>query len=150
TGASIVPGTFDIGNHGDDVLTTIAFPFTVLFYGQSFTSATVSSNGNLQFSSAVDSYANACLPVNTFSNVIMPHWDDLLTSSTSTCPGGPCGIFTSTSGVAPSRIFNIEWRTALVGAPGQGVNMEVRLYEGLHKFDIIYGQVDGGGASATV
>src|SRR5436190_4841619 len=48
-GAAIVPGTTDIGIHGDDVTTTIALPFSFTLYDQSFTSAVVSSNGNLQF-----------------------------------------------------------------------------------------------------
>ena len=39
------------------------------------------------------------------------------------------GIFTSTSGSAPNRIFNIEWRTAYYNSGGSGVhfNYEVRL-----------------------
>ena len=48
-GGSIVPGTTDIGNHGDDTVTTIALPFSYTFYDQSFTSINLSSNGNAQF-----------------------------------------------------------------------------------------------------
>src|SRR4029077_3905633 len=48
-----------------------------------------------------------------------------------------------------NRIFNIEWRNQYF--PGSGtVNFEGRLYEGQTKFDIIYGQVDQTGSSATV
>src|SRR4029078_7934926 len=35
---TIVPGTTDIGNHGDDTVTTIALPFPFTLYDQSFTS----------------------------------------------------------------------------------------------------------------
>src|SRR5205823_14623497 len=35
---SIVPGTVDIGNHGDDTVTTISLPFPFTLYGQTFTS----------------------------------------------------------------------------------------------------------------
>ena len=39
------------------------------------------------------------------------------------------GIFTSVSGTAPNRIFNIEWRAQYF--PGSGsANFELRLYEG--------------------
>src|SRR5207244_10921391 len=48
-GGSIVPGTTDIGNHGDDTVTTIALPFPFTLYDQSFTSINLSSNGNAQF-----------------------------------------------------------------------------------------------------
>src|SRR5437867_4280864 len=46
TGATIVPGSTDIGNNGDDITTTIALPFAYTLYDQIFTSAVVSSNGN--------------------------------------------------------------------------------------------------------
>src|SRR5205085_11752585 len=53
------------------------------------------------------------------------------------------GIFTSTSGTAPNRIFNVEYRTAYYdsGATAPTLNYEVRLYEGLTEFDVIYGTV---------
>ena len=34
-----MPGTTDIGNHGDDTVTTIALPFAYTLYDQSFTSS---------------------------------------------------------------------------------------------------------------
>src|SRR5207248_4714570 len=37
-GGSIVPGTVDSGNHGDDVVTTIALPFSYTLYDTPFTS----------------------------------------------------------------------------------------------------------------
>src|SRR4029077_13457813 len=48
-GGSIVPGTTDIGNHGDDTVVTIALPFSYTLYDQTFTSINLSSNGNAQF-----------------------------------------------------------------------------------------------------
>ena len=53
----------------------------------------------------------------------------------------PAGIFTSTSGSAPNRIFNIEWRTTYYGGTAP-LNYEVRLYEGLTEFDVVYGTVN--------
>src|SRR5207302_7205168 len=60
-----------------------------------------------------------------------------------------CGVFTSVSGSAPDRIFNIEWRTVLFGST-QLANFEVRLYEGQSRADFVYGLVDDRGSSATV
>lgn len=143
TEAVIVLGTTDIGNHGDDTVTTITLPFAYTFYGQTFTTAALGANGNLQFGSASGAYANSCLPDSSFVNAVFPFWDDLLTEG----PGG--GIFTSTSGSAPSRIFNIEWRATYYSGGG-ALNFEVRLYEGQQRFDIIYGILDDTGSSATV
>ncbi len=150
TGASLVPGTVDIGNHCDDCVTSIALPFNYTLYGTSFSSVGASSNGNLQFSSTNTQYNNTCLPYSLFNYSILPHWDDLIDSSTTGCNAGPCGIFTSISGVAPNRIFNIEWRSLDFASGSAYVNFEVRLYEGQSYFEFIYGTVTGSGSSATV
>ena len=57
--------------------------------------------------------------------------------------------FTSISGTAPNRIFNIEWRTIYFSNNTQRANYELRLYEGQSRFDVIYGTVDQGNTSAT-
>ena len=142
TGAAIVPGTTDTGNHGDDVTTAISIPFSYNLYGQLFTSVTLSSNGNLQFSSNNSAFSNACLPSNTVTNAILPLWDDLRTDGTGN------GIFTSVSGSTPNRIFNIEWRAVYFNG-GAAANFEVRLYEGQSRFDIVYG-AGAAGDGATV
>ena len=80
---------------------------------------------------------------------------DSPTTTPSTRTGTTCiwsiagfGIFTSISGTAPNRIFNIEWRAQYF--PGSGnASFELRLYEGQTRFDIIYGTVDNGNTSAT-
>ena len=144
TGAAIVPGTTDFGNHADDGTTTIFLPFSFTFYGQTFSSATLSSNGNLQFNTANTAYGNACLPATGFTDAIFPHWDDLRTDTAGS------GIFTSISGVAPSRIFNIEWRATYYNPSGVSLNFELRLYEGQPRMDVIYGNLNGTGSSATV
>jgi len=139
---SIVPGTVDIGNHGDDTVTTIALPFPFSLYGQTFTSVNLSSNGNAQFVTTDTAFTNLCLPWTTHNYTIYPYWDDLYLVNTG------FGIFTSISGSSPNRIFNIEWRAQYF--PGSGsANFELRLYEGQSRFDVIYGTVSGGNTSAT-
>ncbi len=149
TGATIAPGTTDTGNHADDAATTITLPFAYSLYGQSFTTASVNSNGTLQFTGSTTAFSNACLPTTTLNNAIAANWDDLETTSTLTCTGG-CGVFTSVSGVAPNRIFNIEWRAVYFSNTAQQANFEIRLYEGQSRFDIVYGAIDQSGTSATV
>ena len=142
-GGSIVPGTTDIGNHGDDTVTTIALPFSYTFYDQTFTSINLSSNGNAQFTTTDNGdFSNRCLPWLTHNYTIYPYWDDLYLAQSG------FGIFTSVSGTAPNRIFNIEWR-AQYFPPSSSANFELRLYEGQKRFDIIYGPVGGGNTSAT-
>ena len=141
-GGSIVPGTTDIGNHGDDTVTTIALPFSYSLYGTTFTSVNLSSNGNAQFLTTDTAFTNQCLPWTTHNYTIFPYWDDLYLVNSG------FGIFTSVSGTAPNRIFNIEWRAQYF--PGSGsANFELRLYEGQSRFDVIYGTVSNGNTSAT-
>lgn len=141
-GDSIVPGTTDIGNHMDDQVTTIALPFSYSLYGTTFTSVNLSSNGNAQFMTTDTEFANSCLPWATHNYTILPYWDDLYLVNNG------FGIFTSVTGTAPNRIFNIEWRAQYF--PGSGsANFELRLYEGLSRFDVIYGTVSNSNTSAT-
>ena len=141
---SIVPGTVDTGNHADDGTTLIPLPFSYRLYDQTFTSVTLSSNGDLFFLTGSTAFNPTCLPNATTTYVIAPYWTDLCTGACLNDTGTNLGIFTSTSGSAPNRIFNIEWRAAYYNS-GQTtlipLNFEVRLFEGLTDFDVIYGTV---------
>lgn len=153
--ATIAAGTADIGNHTDDGATLINLPFTYNLYGQPFTSASASSNGQLDFLTADAGFTNVCLPDTAASFAIFPHWDDMRTDQVagSNCPsygGVGCGIFTSVTGVSPNRIFNIEWRAVYFDTVTNLVNFEVRLYENQSRFDLVYGTVvNGGGPHGT-
>src|SRR4029077_19004691 len=59
---SIVPGTVDIGNHGDDQVTTVALPCPFTLTVHTFTSINLSSNGNAQFTTTDPAFTNSCLP----------------------------------------------------------------------------------------
>jgi N-acetylneuraminic acid mutarotase len=143
TGQVIVPGTVDIGNHFDDGTTPITLPFPFIFYGNSFTNAVVSSNGNLQFTSNNSTWANDCLPTVFMTDLISPFWDDLRTDASGS------GIFTSVTGTCPNRIFNIEWRATYFGG-GLSTNFEIRLYEGTGQIDYVYATMNSGSSSATI
>ena len=141
--ANIVPGTVDTGNHGDDDTNEIALPFPYTFYGQTFTNVIVDTNGKLQFGAGFPDYQNTCLPALGYSNTVFAFWDDLDTLG----PGE--GIFTSVSGSAPNRVFNIEWRAECYSST-QALNFEVRLYEGSTRIDMVYGVLYDTGTNATV
>ncbi|HEY4273802.1 MAG TPA: hypothetical protein VGM65_17525 [Candidatus Udaeobacter sp.] len=151
-GGSIVPGSTDSGNHADDGTTFISMPFSFTLYDQSFTGVNVSSNGNAQFVTTDSAFTNVCLPWADHNYTVYPYWDDLRTDANSGCaayPGGTCGVYTSVSGTAPNRVFNIEWRAVYFASPTDMANFELRVYEGQSRFDVIYGTVASGNTSAT-
>jgi hypothetical protein len=138
---TIVPGIIDTGNHCDNCLTQIAFPFPIQFYNATFSQAYVSSNGNLQFIGNEPYLGTSCpLPNNCLNAVIFAYQTDLRTD------GNNDGIFTLITGSAPNRVFNIEWRTTYTGRMGTA-HFEMRFHENQTSFDIIYGATSDNGAS---
>ena len=142
-GTALVPGDTDIGNHSDNDVTSLALPFPVTFYGNSFSNVNAAANGNLQFVSANIAGGNACLPVGGFNYAIFPYWTDLRTDQ----PGN--GIFTTLTGVAPNRVFGIEWRATIANS-FSNANFEVLFYESQARFDLVFGPLDDPGTAATV
>ena len=105
----------------------------------------VGSNGHLTFGTANNNFNAECIPQQANTTfAIMPYRTDKWTGPCFGNVGTNLGIFTSISGSSPNRIFNIEYRTAYYDT-GQTTNIplnyEVRLYEGLNEFDLIYGTV---------
>ncbi len=142
--AAVVSGATDTGSHCDDCVTGVTLPFSFNLYGIGYTTANVGANGNIQFTGNATFAGSDALPDFRFTNTILAMQNDLRTDQ----PGG--GIYTSVSGTAPNRIFNIEWRTVLFSNTSESVNFEVRLFEGLNRFEIIYGAISVNGAQQTV
>jgi Bacterial Ig-like domain len=151
---TIVPGDTNIGSDCDDCDTVVALPFNFSLYGTQYNSVNVSSNGRLDFVCANEpggyNFLDECIPpspnVCPYDFTIFGLWEDFLTfASNPGCagfPGGTCGIFTSVSGSAPDRIFNIEWRTVLYNDSSAPQNFEIRLYENPNlnqRFEVIIG-----------
>ncbi len=66
----------------DDATSTISLPFDVIFYGQSYSTVSVCSNGFLAMgSSSTTTYSNGTLPAGSVGEMIAPFWDDLNPSS---------------------------------------------------------------------
>jgi hypothetical protein len=133
---TIRTGTTDVGNHCDDCTTAVALPFPVRFYGVTYTSANVGANGNLQFTAGQLSFGNSPLPATAFGPTIFPFWDDLRTDLAGS------GIFTSVTGTAPQRTFNIEWRVTQFSGTGS-TRFQIRFFEGFDHFEFIYGPTTG-------
>ncbi len=140
---TVIPGVTDTGNHCDDCVTVVSLPFAVSLYDQTFTSASVGSNGILAFGTNNNSFSGMCLPVTGATYQAMPFFRDQRTDTVSGCTG--CGIFTTTTGTAPNRIFSIEYRTTYFGEASATptLDYEVNLYEsGSPAFDFTYGLVN--------
>lgn len=146
TGNAIVPGTTLVtGTQADDATALVTLPFTYKAYGTDYTSLRVGTNGNIQFTTTSTAFTNVCpLPASAMGVAFHPHWDDLNMNA-----GGTLGIYTSTSGTAPNRIFNIEWRAVRFGGTNP-VSFEARLFEGQQRVDFIYGPCDLNGGSASI
>ncbi|MER3544499.1 MAG: hypothetical protein C4311_07800 [Chloroflexota bacterium] len=148
-----INATINTGIIGDDWVLSIPIGFSFNFYGQSFTTVNVSSNGNLQFTTANTAYLNVCpLPSGMMGLMIVPFWDDLY-------PPEGAGIFYSVTGSAPNRVFTVEWRNIPhyeAAYTGTGVTFEVQLEEASGDIYFLYQDVDFGvptlnnGASASV
>jgi hypothetical protein len=151
---TIVAGDTDIGNHCDGCDTFIPLPFNFQLYGTTYNGVNVSDNGRLDFVNVNEpgGYITACLPAPPgyftglpYENTIFPLWQDMRTDAgldgCANFPGGTCGVFTSVTGSAPNRLFNIEWRTVLYWDEAAPQNFEVRLYENdpNGRFDVVFG-----------
>jgi len=151
----IVPGDTDIGNHTDDGDTFVALPFSFQLYDQTYNGVNISSNGRLDFVCVNEpgGFLSGCLPppdnICPFDFTIFPNWSDYRTDIVGEgCANftSGCGVFTSVSGSAPNRIFNIEWRAVYFNDHTQTANFEARLYENdpNKRFDFIFGTVQPG------
>jgi hypothetical protein len=111
---------------GDDSSVQVDLPFAFSFYGQTYNTAYVCTNGHLTFQTTLGfcPFGNSGIPsAGTPNAAIYPYWDDMFLDGSSTA-------WTKTIGVAPNRQFVIEWRNVrYFGDVTRRVDFEVVLYE---------------------
>ncbi len=161
-GAAAAPGvTLVAGSQVDDATVPVTLPagFAFSVYGSPLTQLSADTNGILGFNAASGSSnaGNGPLPAGIYSTPsLVAHWDDLDGSLGATTGGG---IYTAVSGIAPNRIFDIEWRMtryrANAVATDPSINFTVRLYETTNLIEVVYTTVSGdaggsNGSSATI
>jgi subtilisin family serine protease len=143
---------------GDDTSASIASPFPILFGGSSYSTVFVSSNGNLNFTSAFNTFSNVALPTTARSGpLVAPFWDDLFATSSDASRN----VAWAVTGSTPNRELIIEWRNITgfgCNAASETVTFQVVLFEG--RSDLLFNYADvvfGGsctshdrGASATI
>jgi subtilisin family serine protease len=128
-------------NGVDDGSTSASIPFPFTFYGSSYSTATVGTNGFLELGSSNGStvWTNGGLPSAGVPNgLIAPFWDDLVGGS----------IYTNTLGSAPNRRFVVGWVNMFhFSGIGGSVAFEAALYEGTNEIRFEYQNTNFGNAS---
>ena len=132
---------------GDDQSVAVGLPFPLTFYGQTYRTAYVSTNGNLNFLAPDTTFGNTALPDAGEPNAaVYPLWDDLTVD-------GSALVGTELVGSAPNRALAVEWRDVRFIGDTTRVTFEVVLQEsGRIRFQYkdLGGTTRGQGDSATV
>ncbi|GAB2464101.1 carboxypeptidase regulatory-like domain-containing protein [Xylanimonas ulmi] len=104
-------GTTKLPLTGDDVTGSIALPFAFSFYGKTYSTGYLTSNGHLNFLAATSSYSNGAIPAAAAPNAaIYPFWDDLYLDA-------DAGVYTASTTVDGVAAFTIEWRNVRKYSP---------------------------------
>ncbi len=157
-GATLVAGSSD-----DDLVVPVTLPagFAFQVYGTPVTQLRADTNGVLIFNAGTASSApaNGGLPAGAYAApALFAHWDDLDMRPVVATGGG---IFTETTGTAPNRTLDIQWRavrwvSGAATAQAPTLVFTVRLHETTNQIEMFYTTVTGNGtggasgASATV
>jgi subtilisin family serine protease len=145
--AGYVEGDSPLPLSGDDSAVSVGLPFNFWFYGESYDTAHVSTNGFLNFLALDGTYFNSPIPSpGTPNAAVYAFWDDLYLDLGNQ-------VYTATLGEAPDRRFVIEWRdVTFFGDAGSRVSFEIVLHE-RGDIELHYRGIDGGsdqGGSATI
>ncbi|MCE7011910.1 S8 family serine peptidase [Kibdelosporangium philippinense] len=132
---------------GDNASANVNLPFPVTFYGKTYKTAAVHTDGYLAFA-GVGAPGGAIPAPATPNGAIYAFWDDLVVDA-------QASVRTHTDGAAPNRRFIVEWRNVTVkSAPGSRLSAELILTEG-GRLQLQYQGIDPSnpaeaGAGATV
>ncbi|OMI85851.1 peptidase S8 [Streptomyces sp. M1013] len=141
---SWIKGTESVSLSGDEDARTISLPFWVSLYGVDYSSASVTTNGLINFlAPRLGDYANTALPSDAEPNgVVAPFWDDLSLD-------GKSRVQTATTGKTGHRKFAIVWNRAVLLSDHSRVTFEAVFDEATGDITFQYQSV-GDGAGATV
>ncbi|MFJ8254025.1 S8 family serine peptidase [Streptomyces sp. NPDC094466] len=142
---SWIKGTDKVALSGDEDARTISLPFWVSLYGVDYNSASVTTNGLVNFMSPrLGDYENSALPAaDKPDGIAAPFWDDLIIDNRST-------VQTATTGKAGKRKFAIVWNNAATVSGSGRATFEAVFDEATGDVTFQYRTVPGKGAGATV
>jgi hypothetical protein len=110
---------------GDNAVVQVVLPFDTGYYGQTYLSAWVDTNGKLSFVDPGGSApANTAIPTAAAPNAsVCAFWDDLVVDASAS-------VRTTVIGSSPDRQFVVEWRNVyLRGKSSRRIIVEAVLYE---------------------
>ncbi|MCA9243732.1 MAG: hypothetical protein KDA32_07265 [Phycisphaerales bacterium] len=125
---------------GDDQAEEISLPFNFTFYGVSYSSVWVSSNGLIALppttEADADDFSNDPIPNAAIPNLfIAPLWDDFN-------PGTSGDVFVQTLGTAPNRRFIVQWNAVpQFNTTSPLFTFEGILFEGSNAIEFRYSNV---------
>ncbi|MFB4423049.1 S8 family serine peptidase [Streptomyces sp. QL37] len=147
--SSWIKGSKSIALTGDEDATKISLPFPVRHYGVTYTDASVTTNGLVNFlQPRLGDYGNTALPAPAQPNgVVAAFWDDLTLDKKSS-------VQTAVTGKTGSRRFAIVWnKAALASDTSVRVSFEAVFDEATGAITLQYqgigGDVSQRGGSAT-
>ncbi|MCX0246655.1 S8 family serine peptidase [Streptomyces drozdowiczii] len=145
---SWIAGSKKVALSGDEDSATVSLPFSVQHYGVSYSTASVTTDGLVNFlSPRVGDYNNTALPtagVNGVKGVVAPLWDDLTLDRKSS-------VQTATTGTKGSRKFAIVWNNAAYADGTSGrATFEAVFDEATGAVTLQYQSVADRGAGATI
>jgi hypothetical protein len=146
SGSPVTATNLLTGSQCNHCIVPVDLPFPFTYYGQTYNSVNIASQGNLQFTTAYTTASSCPFPYPLLGPAVMPYWQDYVNTYWSGLGdpclmylGQACGVYTSTSGTAPDRIFNVQWLGVFAGSNHELVNFEARLYETSGITDFTYG-----------
>ncbi|MEV0913776.1 S8 family serine peptidase [Streptomyces sp. NPDC049967] len=143
---SWVKGTTKVALSGDEDAKTISLPFPVELYGVSYTSASVTTNGLINFMEPrLGDFDNVALPsVAKPNGAVAALWDDLVLDKKSS-------VQTATKGDVGHRTFAVVWnKAAYADGSGGRATFEAVFDEATGAVTLQYKTVDDRGVGATV
>lgn len=144
----------EIDIRSDDTYEEVPLDFDFDFYGQTYSSIFVSSNGLITFGAGSSNYGNTELPSSGEpNNLIAAFWDDLHLGY-----ADESRAYIHTDGVSPNRRVTISWENVkhFSQSSGGDITFQVNLYEGSNDIVVQYNDVVFDlpsydyGASATI
>jgi hypothetical protein len=144
--ACAAPGRQTVLMGSDDGTTQLPLPFTFRFYGASYVTAGIATNGMISFVDPTYWWVNSSLPTADVANTIFAFWDDVYNRGSGEC--------IAVYGSSPNREYVVQWNDQFFYPPGSSnatehMTYQVVLAETTHTIDVLYNQMEGQGDRAT-
>lgn len=121
----------------DQAFSGIPIGFSFVFNGQSFTTASICANGYIAFGSSLFA-ADFPISAGITNNIISAFGADIKGLAQT---GVSSELRSETSGVAPNRVFTVQWKNYVTGGITENYNFQIKLFEGTNRINLIYGQM---------